>query len=287
MQLALFHCCHPRVFLKQGESITLLFKRMGIACVEINDFNCCGYPVKNINFMAYVTASARNLALAQRRRLNIVTYCSCCFGSMKQVRHIMRTDADVSKKVNATLKKEGLAYTGDAEVKHYLEVCHNDVGLDVIAQMVTKPFKNMKVAAQHGCHLLRPRHSTQFDNPSKPLIYDQLIGVTGAESVDWPNKLTCCSAPMEGINDRISMDILQNKIEKAGQAGADCVCTACANCQLQFDKVQKMLVTDRGLSHPVPSLSYIQLLGLSFGIEPQALYLDQHEIETNAVMSFQ
>jgi heterodisulfide reductase subunit B len=29
------------------------------------------------------------------------------------------------------------------------------------------------------------------------------------------------------------------------------------------------------------------LLGLSFGIEPQALYLDQHEIETNAVLSFQ
>jgi heterodisulfide reductase subunit B len=286
MKIALFHCCQPRAFLKQGESIELLFKHLGIEPVEIKEFNCCGYPLKNINFMSYITASARNLALAGRRGLDLVTYCSCCYGSMKQASHIIEGDEALLEQVNGSLVKEGLEYISGVGIKHYLEVCYSDIGLPALEKMVRRPFRGMKVAAHHGCHLMRPKKIIKFCDSNKPRIYDQLIGITGAESVNWSDKQVCCSAPIWGSNDDVSMGILQRKIENAGRAGADFLCTACVNCQLQFDRVQKMMISDRGFDHPMPSLSYIQLLGLSLGIEAETLHLDSHEIATNNIMSF-
>lgn len=286
MKNALFHCCQPRVFLKQGESIALLFHHLDIGFVEIKEFNCCGYPLKNINFLSYVTASARNLALAAGRGLDVVTYCSCCYGSMKQVSHLMDNEKTLAREVNATLRQEGLKYQAGVGIKHYLEVCYDDIGLSALAGMVKRPFKGMKVAPQHGCHLLRPRRTTRFGDAAQPLIFEELIGITGARSVDWPDKRVCCSAPIWGVNDQVAMGILTRKVENADQAGADCLCTACVNCQLQFDKVQKMMAADRGLDRPMPSISYIQLLGLSLGIDSGALHLDDHEIPVNGVMSF-
>jgi heterodisulfide reductase subunit B len=278
VKYALFQCCYPRVFYKLGESINLLFEHLGVEFVPIKDFNCCGYPAKNIDFLSYVTASARNIALAARARLDLLTYCSCCYGSMKQVQHIMDTNAVISEKVRRSLKKEGLAYAA-TEIKHYLQVCYHDIGLEKMAQRVKKPFQGMKVAVHHGCHLLRPRQIANFDHPTQPVIYDRLIGVTGAESINWSDKLTCCGAPIWGSNDEMSMNILQRKISNARQAGADVLCTACANCQLQFDKVQKMMVADRGLGRPMPSLSFIQLLGLSLGLDPASLDLDSQVLQ--------
>lgn len=286
MKNALFHCCQPRVFLKQDESIALLFHHLDVDFVEIKEFNCCGYPLKNVNFLSYVTASARNLAIAASRGLDVVTYCSCCYGSMKKVSHLMDNQEALAREVNALLRPEGLEYKSGVGIKHYLEVCYDDIGLSALAERVKRPFKGMKVAAQHGCHLLRPRQMTRFSDAARPRIYDQLIGITGAESVDWSDRQVCCSAPILGTNDDVSMGILKRKIEDAGRAGADFLCTACVYCQLQFDRVQKMMVSDRGFDHPLPSLSYIQLLGLSLGIDPETLHLDSHEIATDSIMSF-
>jgi heterodisulfide reductase subunit B len=284
MKYALFQCCYPRVFLKQGESIKLLFEHLGIECVDVKDFNCCGYPVRNIDFLSYVTASARNITLAAGKKLDLLTYCSCCYGSMRRVQHILKDNDDILEKVNRALNKEGLEYRS-AEIRHYLQVCHQDIGLEAIAQKIKKPLHGLKVAVHHGCHLLRPRQTAGFDHPTQPAIYDQLIGVTGAESIPWSDRLTCCGAPVWGSNDDISMNILQRKIENALQAGADLVCTACANCQIQFDRVQKMLVADKSFSHSIPSMSFIQLLGLSLGIAPAHLDLAEHEMEANAIMA--
>jgi len=49
---------------------------------------------------------------------------------------------------------------------------------------------------------------TQFDDPVAPSIFDKLVEVTGAKSVDWTRKLECCGAPVLGVNDELSMNQL-------------------------------------------------------------------------------
>ena len=117
-----------------------------------------------------------------------------------------------------------------------------------------------------------------FDNPVAPSLFDQLVEATGAESIDWPMKLECCGAPLWGVNDRLSTDLTLKKLTDGKKSGADYVCAACPYCHLQFDKVQKMIFSQRNLNHPLPYILYSQLLGLSLGIDGEVLGLGMNQI---------
>jgi heterodisulfide reductase subunit B len=287
MEFALLRCCSTNLFLKQYESSTdAVSNKLGLGLVEIKEFNCCGYPLKNYNFKAHVLASARNLSLAEKRNLNITTVCNCCYGSTRDVNHILSADGSIREEINSTLEKEGLKYNGGVEVKHFLEILYKDVGIERIKEKVVKSFEGLKIATQYGCHILRPRQIVQFDDPGTPTIFDRLIEMTGAESIPWETQLECCGSPMWGINDDLSMDLTQKKIADARESGADYLCVACPFCQLQFDRVQKMLIARRNVNGRLPSILYTQLLGLSLGIDPEALGINKNELDISGILNF-
>jgi len=286
MKLALFRCCVTSVYLKQYESSTdAVLSELGVELVDLPEFNCCGYPLKNYDFKAYVLSSARNLALAERRKLNIMTLCNCCYGSLKHADHMMEEDSSLKDEINTTLQKEGLKYNGGVEIRHVLDIFHKDIGIDHLKQHITKSFKGPKIATHYGCHILRPRQVVRFDDPEEPSIFDRLVEITGAESVDWNNKVKCCGAPVWGINDELSMDLIENKITDARNSGAEYLCVSCAYCQLQFDRVQRMLSEKRGTDNYLPSILYTQLLGLSLGIDAETLGIHQNELSISEIMN--
>jgi heterodisulfide reductase subunit B len=287
MEFALFLGCNIPIRLEQYEtSSRAVLDELGVTLVDIPEFNCCGYPLRNIDLKAFLLSSARNLALAERQNLNMIVLCKCGFGTLKMAQHLMKENALLREGVNAILAKEDLKYEGDLEVKHLLAVLFNDVGPEVIKQKVTRPYENLKIATHYGCHALRPSGIVEFDDPVAPTIFDQLVEVTGAESVDWPTKLECCGGPLLGTNDELSCDLTQKKLADAKKAGADYMATGCVFCQIQFDTVQKSMETDRGPNHRVPSILYPQLLGLCMDINKDALGLDRNQIDITGVERF-
>jgi heterodisulfide reductase subunit B len=279
MKFALFLGCQIPVRLKQYEtSSRAILERLGVGLVDIEEFNCCGYPLRNIEFKAFVLSSARNLALAEKKKLDVMTLCQCCYGSLKKAGFLLKENASLRQEVNSILEREGLPYEGKVEVKHLLSVLHQEVGVEAIKQTMAKTFKGLKIAAHYGCHALRPSQVVGFDNPVGPSIFDQLVEATGAESIPWPMRLECCGAPLWGINDELSMDLTLKKLNDGKESGAEYLCVACPYCHLQFDAVQKKIVTQRGVDHPLPSILYPQLLGLSMGIDPETLGLKRNEI---------
>ncbi len=287
MKFVIQRCCNTPIFLKQYESSTnAVLKKLGIDFVEIEDLNCCGYPLKNYNFNAYILSSAGNLAMAEKENLNIMTVCNCCYGSLKHVDHLMKEDTSIKNETNKSLAKESLKYDGGIEVKHLLEVLYKDIGIEQIREKIVKTFKGLKIAVHYGCHILRPRQIMQFDNPVAPTILDQLVEITGAESVAWPAKLECCGSPILGTNDELSMDLTEKKVRDAMHSGADYFCVVCTYCQIQFDRVQKMLLDKRGGNHHLPSIIYTQLLGLCLGIDEETLGIHQNELDIGGIMSF-
>ena len=287
MKFALFRCCVTSVYLKQYESSTdAVLAKLGVELVEIPEFNCCGYPLKNYDFKAYVLSSARNLCLAEKRNLNIMTLCNCCYGTLKDADHLLREDPSLRKEINATLQKEGLNYDGRIEIRHLLDIFHKDIGIEQIKQTVVKTFKGPKIATHYGCHILRPRQIVQFDDPEEPSIFDTLVEVTGAESVDWKDKVKCCGAPVWGINDELSMDLTEKKITDARQSGAEYLCVSCAYCQLQFDRAQRLFSESRNDSNYLPSILYTQLLGLCLEIDAEILGIHQNELSISGILDF-
>jgi len=272
MTLALMRCCATAPLLDAYEAATdSVLSRLGIGLVDL-DFNCCGYPLRNSHFDAYVLSSARNLALAERAKVDLLTVCSCCYGSLKQAGHLLRQDDALRASANAAIAGERLSCSGSANVRHLLEVLRDDVGLDRIRRERTRTFEGVKVACHYGCHLLRPSDVVQLDDAKSPSILDELVEATGATSVPWTSKLDCCGSPVWGLNDALSTELTARKVASAREGGADLLCVVCPYCFLQFDRAQQALAAERRIA-PLPVILVHQLLGLSLGLDAAALGL--------------
>jgi len=287
MKVALLRCCTTPVFLRQYETSTnAVLERLGITIVGDPEFNCCGYPLRNYNRKAYVLASAKNLALAERRSLDILTVCNCCYGSLKFAEHVMKEDGALREHTMASLDREGLTYDGNITAKHLLQLLHDEIGIDRIRQKLRRTFHGLKLATHYGCHLLRPSEIAQFDNPFTPVKFDRLGEVTGAESIAWTHKLDCCGSPLWGVNDELSLSLTGKKLASAKTAGADYLCVACSYCQLQFDRVQKAILPNIGANHQLSSILYTQLLGLCMGVDEEALGLDLNQLPVTDITDY-
>jgi len=257
MKFASFIGCNiPARVSQYADATEAVFEKLDIELVEFAEFNCCGYPARNIDHRAFVLSAAQNLAVAEAAGLDIMVMC----------------------------KK--LHYEGRVRVNHLLSVLHRDVGLKNLKPFISNSYSGLQIAVSYGCHALRPSKITGFDDPVSPVLFDELVEITGAYSVDWSRKLDCCGAPLTGINDRLAMDMTLKKLTSAKEAGAHFLCTACPYSHLQFDRVQYRIARNSENWEPVAPILYPQLLGLSMGIDEQTLGLSKSSFELTNITSF-
>lgn len=268
MKYALFLGCKiPAQLPAYAASTRAVLGHLGVELVEL-EFNCCGYLARNVSRDAFVVAAARNLALAERAGLDVLTPCSCCFGTLRHAIRFLGEDAELRARVTEALAAEGLGWSGTSLVEHLLQVLARKVGVDTLAAAVRAPRAGLRVAAQYGCHALRPSNVARCDNPMAPTIFEALIRATGATAVDWPRRLDCCGDPLHDANARLSESMTRAKIADALESGAEVLCTACPHCHLRFDAVQA------GSPDPaIQTLLYTQLLGLALGLPAKSLGL--------------
>lgn len=287
MKFALFEGCNiPARVTQYADATKAVFNKLDIELVELTEFNCCGYPVRNIDQRAFILSAAKNLALAETAGLELMAMCKCCYGSLKKAEYALNSDHDLKQEINALLAKEKLHYAGHVRVNHLLTVLHGEVGLEALKPLILKTYNGLQIAVSYGCHALRPSKITGFDDPVAPTLFDELVEITGAYSVDWSRKLDCCGAPLTGVNDSLAMDMALNKINSARQAGAHYICTACPYTHLQFDWVQNEMAGRSGDWEPLAAILYPQLLGLSMGIDEQTLGLSGNRLGLADITSY-
>jgi len=280
MKYAFFKGCKIPYYLEQyGTSTRAVLKTFHVRLVDL-DFNCCGYPNRDLHFESFVLSAARNIALAEKKNLDILTPCKCCYGSLKHAMHYLYENERLRRDINDVLAREGLAWEGKSKVKHLLTVLCDDIGLPALYASIKNPLGGITVAAHYGCHALRPSNIVHFDDPLAPSIFEDLISATGAKPVDWPRRLDCCGNPLWGKNNALSLSLMRTKIRDALESGADCICTACTYCQMQFDSIQGSVPKEQDHAG-IPSILYTQLLGISMGLPERVLgikkNITQHE----------
>lgn len=277
MKYAFFQGCNIPIRIQQyATSTAAVFNKFGIELQEVPDFNCCGYPARNVDEKAYLLPSVRNMAIAEKMGLDIIVICNCCFASLQKAKNMMAKDSQLKNALNGYLTKEGLQYKGNVQIKHYLTVLYEDVGTDKIKSLLVNKFKDLNISVIHGCHVLRPREITHFDDSFVPKITEELLQVTGATSLDWRGKLECCGAALAGINNDLSEKLLKEKIAGAQKAGADFITPVCSYCHLQFDTAQLNMRSETPSDRLLPVLLYPQLLGLCLGIDEKTLGIEQN-----------
>lgn len=287
MKYALFLGCNIPARVSQYEtSARAVLQQLNVDLVDLPEFVCCGYPARNNDQLAYLVSAARNMAIAAAAGLDMLVLCKCCYGSLKKAQHLLDTSATLREQVNAVISSEGRPYDGAVKVKHLLTVMHHDIGLEKIRQQVQQKFSGLQIAVSYGCHALRPSEITGFDDPVSPVLFDELVEITGAFSVAWDRKLDCCGAPLTGINDDLAREMALKKINSAKQSGAHFICTACPYSHLQFDWVQDRMLADARLAQPMPAILYSQLVGLSMSIGAEELALEHSRIDIQPIKTF-
>lgn len=246
--------------------------------LDHTELNCCGYPMRHRNVTASFLAAARNLAIAHREGLPLLTPCQCCYGNLRQAAYWMGENAQLRHYIGNELAAEGLEWAPEVPVRHLLSVLAEDIGCEVIETRVARPLDRLPVAAHYGCHALRPGHVVQLDNPLAPTIFESLIAAIGATPVDWPLRLDCCGHPVGEKNPALSRQLMQAKLEDARMAGARIVATACTYCQIQFDAGPGDTGPGEAGARP-PAVLVSQLVGWAMGLPAEALGLDTDSLK--------
>lgn len=259
--------------------------KLGVKLVEMPDYNCCGLPIDPVNHEMMLSLAARNLCVAEQKKLDIVALCPGCAGTLRKVNKKLKESKELREKVNGYLKEINMEFHGTVEAKHLLQLLVEDVGLEKIRDAVTKPLTKLQVADHAGCHVSRPSKQVSFDNSEDPEVLKNLIEATGAKHVDYKDKLSCCGAPIAGVNDKIPLQLTREKLSSMRNAGAQILVTVCPFCHMMFDTNQLRIERMFTETFKIPVLHYPQLLGLALGFSSSDLALRDLRVDPSGIIS--
>ncbi len=248
--------------------------QLGIEFVEVDDWNCCGATEKiAVEKLAAYSLVSRNLAIIADQKENgvLVAPCSLCLLNLKKVDKHMQESDQLSEDINEALTAGGISYQpGDLEAMHLLDVFTKDVEADLIKAKIKKPLYGLRVASYYGCLITRPNFNGK-ENDDFPTQMDDLMGLLGAEIVDYTSKTKCCGGHMTQISEPTALELMRHLLKNAEDEQTDIIATLCPMCQFNMDAYQDKVNKYFGTSFNIPILYFTQLIGVAFGIENEKL----------------
>jgi len=252
--------------------------------IELEGWTCCGStPYGSLDELESICVAARNLALAEKTGLDLVTPCSSCFITLYQADIKLKDHPQLMAQINEALAVANLEYHGSARVRHLTEVLVNDITPEVITTKVKRPLHGLKVAPYYGCQLVRPDYG--FDDPESPQSLDRLVGCLGAEAVPFPLKNRCCGGSLIIPEEDLALGLIRKLLDNALENGAQCIATPCPLCQTNLDTYQSKVNSKFKTNYNLPVLFITQLIGLALGIEAKSLGLNTNITSPNRVLN--
>jgi heterodisulfide reductase subunit B len=279
MDIAFFVGCIASLRYPGIESATReVLEKLGVSIRDLDETSCCPAPgvTRSFDVKTWVSIAARNIALAERQGLDILTICNGCFGSLFESAHMLGENPVLLREVNAILEGLNMTMTPHGvEVRHFADFLAKDVSENTIKRSMKRKL-DLNVAVHYGCHFLKPSKIKQLDDPERPTIVDKLVELTGAHSLEYKDKMMCCGAG-GGVRARhpdTALAMTKNKMDIIKETEADCIVDVCPFCHLQYDKGQNAL----GKEYDVPVLHLAQLYGMAMDIDPKFMGFDAHSV---------
>ena len=273
-------CIMPLRYPGIESSTRAVLDSLGVELVEMQGASCCPAPgvTRSFDQTYWMSVAARNLVIAEKMGVDIVTICNGCFDTLFEVAHKLNHDVELRKKINKILKEAGVdEYQGTVNVRHFVELLYKDVGVEAI-RAKARHGKGMKAAVHYGCHFLKPSNIKKIDDAERPHIFDDIVEAAGMTSLPFKDKGTCCGAG-GGVRARtpdVALKMTKENLTNMKAAGAEVIVDCCPFCHLQYDAGQAQLK-----EFGIPVLHLSQLLGLAFGLEKEKLGLEVHLTKVN------
>ena len=249
---------------------------------EMEGVSCCPEPVslQSLNMDTWVTLGARNLAIAEKMGLNILTICSGCYETLKTVSVLLAEDKEYLDKINGILKKINYHYAGKTKVFHFVELFSQPEWLEKLKSLTVRPLDDLNLAVHYGCHLIRPSKIMQFDHPERPETIDLILKALGAKTIDFATKLECC-----GYCARLQEEIGENLVEQKMtelcelEEEVDALIAVCPACTTQYDRKEKIIARNKNKELDIPVLYLAEIMAIALGVELEDLSLTNRSVK--------
>ncbi|MHA1745580.1 MAG: CoB--CoM heterodisulfide reductase iron-sulfur subunit B family protein [Promethearchaeota archaeon] len=265
------------------KSARFVFEKLGVQLEDVPDYGCCPDPVgvQSTDHQTWLTLGARNLSLSEKTGNPIVSLCNGCTETLRGVKYELEKHPHERELVVERLKKVGKTYEGTSEVKHFLEVLHDDIGLDKIKALVVKPLTDLKVAVHVGCHYSRPSEMMQTaDDAMNPYYPDDILRAIGATPTPYQESQMCCGSGTARHNPDAANGMLKRKFESIlEETEAKVLAVNCPSCYQQLEVGQRALRKAYGMDVKMPVLYITELMALAFGMPIADMGLKFHQIK--------
>ena len=263
-------CTAKSTAIEYHESVEETARCLGVKLEEIPEWNCCGASSAHVmNNELALSLSGRNLALAEKMSLDMVTTCPSCLHRHKVTQKEFKRDPHLKVLIE---KNIGNSLKLSQKAKHILEVLYCDVGIDSIQKKMKRSLKGLKAVIYYGCYLARPPEMMSFDDPENPTAMDKIMGVLDVEVLDWSCKLDCCGAGLSITHPEMIDPLVSKIVRSAMEEGAEAIITACHLCQSNLDMFQKK---NNNLHH-IPIFFFSELTALALGSSHIRRWLRKH-----------
>ena len=280
MKYAFFVGCTLAYRLQFAEkSIRMVAPKFGIDLVDL-PFTCCPEPnaIRAMSDDTWLTFAARNIALAEAERLNILTACAGCHESLSLAKHELDEKPERKDKVNEILKDIGLEYKGTSSIIHMHQLLFDEIGVEILSSKVTCPVP-IKVVTHSGCHLLRPERILHVDNAEVPVKLDSLCEALGMEPLEYMDKTMCCGAGVRKTNSVTSYAVLREKMTSMEMVEPDAIVVFCPTCFITFESGQRVANRIFGTNFKFPVFYYTELLAIAMDLPEIDLLLAEHRVK--------
>jgi heterodisulfide reductase subunit B len=178
----------------------------------------------------------------------------------------------ISENPEARLQEEtrwGRPIDPGLKIVHFFEVLSGIEPSRLEAPLV-RPLRGLKVVPYYGCMLARPP-SLRKERNYHGLI-EKILTSLGAESLFWAFSARCCGTFLSAARPDIAVPLVNEILGGAVKAGAECIVTACAMCQLNLE-IRCTLETR------IPTLHFSEILALAFGAKGSRKWFKRHLVD--------
>jgi len=253
-------------------------RELGIELVALPPAACCGAgDHRTYDAATSLAADARTLSLAAEHGATLVTVCGTCQFHLSRSARALE-DPATRARANEALAADGRRYEGGMAVRHLVQVLLQDVGPRKLQAHVCRPLQDVAVGAFYGCNLVRAAGAESFDDPADPRALERIITLLGGRPVAYGSRTACCGFPLLATHEGAALRMAGDGLRAARAAGAVAVATPCPLCASVLDGDQGRAERAAGARIRMPVLHVSQIVGLAFGLAPEALGVRRHAV---------
>ena len=234
-------------------SLMYLFKHLGFNLIELEDWNCCGSSsAHSINNELAFDLASRNLFLAPAGRPLLVA-CPSCLLRLRHAHHKLTHDAAARDHYE---KRWGAPFDTTLEIVHVFEIL-DALNLAEFSQQHTQRLAGLRFVTYYGCMLARPpalNHEKNYHG-----LMEKILASLGADPLNWSYSSRCCGTFLTVARPEVVTPMVNEIIQGAINARADCIVTACAMCHMNLE-------VRSTLEEQIPVLHFSEILSLALGL---------------------